>query len=83
MAEPGLADKVVRVHDALDAAPITHAFGGALALAYYAEIMRRACGFQLNAAFQRLVVKPVQHLFVFFRRDHLLSGNVHPTPYRH
>lgn len=37
MSEPALADKVVAVHDALDAAGITHAFGGALALAYYAE----------------------------------------------
>ena len=37
MAEPGLADKVVQLHDALAAASIPHAFGGALALAYYAE----------------------------------------------
>jgi hypothetical protein len=35
--EPGLADKVVRLHDALAGAGIPHAFGGALALAYYAE----------------------------------------------
>ncbi len=37
MAELGLADKVVRLHEVLDAAGIPHAFGGALALAYYAE----------------------------------------------
>ncbi len=37
MAEPGLADKVVVLHRALDRAGIAHAFGGALALAYYAE----------------------------------------------
>ena len=37
MAELGLAEKVVRLHEALDAAGIPHAFGGALALAYYAE----------------------------------------------
>jgi hypothetical protein len=37
MAEPGFADKVVALHDALDAADIPHAIGGALALAYYAE----------------------------------------------
>jgi hypothetical protein len=37
MAEPSLAEKVVAVHRALDDAGIAHAFGGALALAYYAE----------------------------------------------
>ena len=37
MAEPGFADKVVALHDALDGADIPHAIGGALALAYYAE----------------------------------------------
>ena len=36
-AEPGLAEKVARLHETLDAAGIAHAFGGALALAYYAE----------------------------------------------
>ncbi|MFA5889935.1 MAG: hypothetical protein WDA27_03110 [Actinomycetota bacterium] len=36
MAESGLAQKVVRVHRALERARIPHAFGGALALAYYA-----------------------------------------------
>jgi hypothetical protein len=37
VAEPSLADKVVAVHRALDGAGVAHAFGGALALAYYAE----------------------------------------------
>jgi hypothetical protein len=37
VAELGLADKVVRLHQVLSAARIPHAFGGALALAYYAE----------------------------------------------
>jgi hypothetical protein len=37
MADLGLAEKVVLLHQALDAAGIAHAFGGALALAYYAE----------------------------------------------
>lgn len=37
MAEPGLAEKVVALHESLSAAGIPHAFGGALALAYYAE----------------------------------------------
>ena len=36
MGEPGLAQKVLRVHRALEHACIPHAFGGALALAYYA-----------------------------------------------
>jgi hypothetical protein len=37
VAEPALADKVVLLHMALGDARIPHAFGGALALAYYAE----------------------------------------------
>lgn len=37
MAELSLAGKVVAVHRALDDAGVPHAFGGALALAYYAE----------------------------------------------
>jgi hypothetical protein len=37
MVEPTLAEKVVAVHHALDGAGVAHAFGGALALAYYAE----------------------------------------------
>jgi len=37
VAELGLAEKVVRLHETLDRAAIPHAFGGALALAYYAE----------------------------------------------
>ena len=37
MNEPSLPDKVVTLHHALDRAGIAHAFGGALALAYYAE----------------------------------------------
>ncbi len=37
MSDPSLPDKVVAIHRALRAARIGHAFGGALALAYYAE----------------------------------------------
>jgi hypothetical protein len=37
LAEIGLADKVVRLHQVLDDAGVPHAFGGALALAYYGE----------------------------------------------
>lgn len=37
MSEPGLPEKILAVHDAFAANRISHAFGGALALAYYAE----------------------------------------------
>jgi hypothetical protein len=37
MSEPSLPDKLISVDDALTAAKVAHAFGGALALAYYAE----------------------------------------------
>lgn len=37
MSEPSLPDKVLAVDDALAQAGIGHAFGGAMALAYYAE----------------------------------------------
>ena len=37
MNEPALPDKVLAIHKALSKAKIAHAFGGALALAYYAE----------------------------------------------
>lgn len=35
--EPTLPQKIVAIHERLDEAGIAHAFGGALALAYYAE----------------------------------------------
>ena len=37
MSEPSLPDKIVAIDERLSAARIPHAFGGALALAYYAE----------------------------------------------
>lgn len=37
MTEPSLPNKLIAVDVALDSAGISHAFGGALALAYYAE----------------------------------------------
>ncbi len=37
MSEPALPDKIVAIHNHLAQAGIAHAFGGALALAYYAE----------------------------------------------
>jgi len=36
-AEPSLPDKVIVIHETLQAAKVPHAIGGALALAYYAE----------------------------------------------
>lgn len=37
MSEPDLPEKIVAIHHHLDRGKIAHAFGGALALAYYAE----------------------------------------------
>lgn len=37
MSEPSLPDKIVALHRQLTSAKLPHAFGGALALAYYAE----------------------------------------------
>jgi hypothetical protein len=37
MSEPSLPEKIVAIHEQLTQAKIPHAFGGALALAYYAE----------------------------------------------
>jgi hypothetical protein len=37
MSEPSLPDKLIAIDESLTAAKIAHAFGGAIALAYYAE----------------------------------------------
>ncbi len=37
MSEPSLPEKIVAIHEGLREAKVPHAFGGALALAYYAE----------------------------------------------
>jgi hypothetical protein len=37
MSEPSLPEKIVAIHERLGRAGVAHAFGGALALAYYAE----------------------------------------------
>lgn len=37
MSDPSLPEKIVAIHEQLTQAKIPHAFGGALALAYYAE----------------------------------------------
>ena len=37
MTEPSLVEKLLAIHDALDRDDLAHAFGGAMALAYYGE----------------------------------------------
>ncbi len=44
----GLADKVVAIHDSLDAAGLAHAFGGALALAWCTERARGTIDIDVN-----------------------------------
>ncbi len=58
-AEPSLPDKVVAIHDGLRAARVGHAFGGALALAYYAE-PRATIDIDLN-----VFVPPDRHAAVY------------------
>lgn len=59
MSEPSLPDKVVAIDERLGEASIDHAFGGALALAYYAE-PRATIDIDLN-----VFVKPAAHVAVF------------------
>lgn len=58
MPEPSLPDKVSAVNRALTRARIAHAFGGAMALAYYAE-PRATIDIDLN-----LFIPPEQHATV-------------------
>ncbi|MGI8921819.1 MAG: hypothetical protein ACR2HD_09165 [Solirubrobacteraceae bacterium] len=73
--EPSLPDKVVALDHALHAASVAHAFGGALALAYYAE-PRATIDIDLN-----VFVSPARFLAV---RDALgplgVDGNVELAP---
>ncbi|MGQ0465928.1 MAG: hypothetical protein ACT4QG_11470, partial [Sporichthyaceae bacterium] len=48
ISEPGLLDKVVSIHEALDDAGIAHAFGGALALAFHVEHPRATADIDVN-----------------------------------
>ncbi len=48
MKSPDLATKVVAVHDSLERAQIRHAFGGALALAYYVLDVRATKDIDVN-----------------------------------
>lgn len=65
MTEPGLADKLVAVHDALDTADIPHAIGGAIALGYYAE-PRATIDLDIN-----VFVPVTEHTVVFDAVDDL------------
>lgn len=49
-AEPSLVEKVIALHDTLAAASIDHAFGGALALAYYTLEPRATADVDINIA---------------------------------
>ena len=59
MSQPSLPDKVVALNEALTRAKIDHAFGGALALAYYAE-PRATVDVDIN-----VFVPPEEHEEVF------------------
>ncbi len=47
-SDTGLVDKIVALHDALDAARLPHAFGGALALAWCTERARGTIDIDVN-----------------------------------
>ncbi len=49
-SEPDLVTKVLATHDALTAAGIGHAFGGALALAYWTEDPRTTADIDINVS---------------------------------
>ncbi len=48
MSELSLVERILAVHDALDAAGIRHAFGGALSLAYYTNEVRATKDIDIN-----------------------------------
>jgi hypothetical protein len=58
--EPTLPEKIVAVHERLDQAKIAHAFGGALALAYYAE-PRTTDDIDINVFVAPAALPTVQH----------------------
>ena len=49
-AEPSLVEKILQIHSALALAGIGHAFGGALALAYYTREPRATADIDLNVS---------------------------------
>ncbi len=48
MSRPSLVERIVTLHDTLDAAGVAHAFGGALALAYHVAEVRATKDIDLN-----------------------------------
>jgi hypothetical protein len=50
VAEPSLVEKILAVHDALERAAVAHAFGGALALAYYTHDPRATADIDVNVS---------------------------------
>ena len=50
MVEPSLVDKIIEIHAALEGAGVGHAFGGALALAYYTREPRATADIDLNVS---------------------------------
>src|ERR1700741_1304841 len=52
---------------------------GSSPLACHSEIMRSTGGLEFDPSPQRLIVEPIQHAFVVFRWNHLLSGDVDST----
>lgn len=65
-AEPALVDKVITLHDALETHDVRHAFGGALALAYYTHDPRTTADIDVNVS---LSAAAAHHLL-----GHLPSG---------
>lgn len=57
--EPSLVDKILAVHVAFDGAGIRHAFGGALALAFYTREPRATADIDLNVSLDSIDVERV------------------------
>jgi hypothetical protein len=74
VSEPALPEKIVAVHHSLDRAKIRHAFGGALALAYYAE-PRTTIDIDIN-----LFVATAAYSAVEEALAPLGVGDIDPTP---
>lgn len=64
MKEPSLPDKIVAIHKALKRKKVAHAFGGALALAYYAE-PRATIDIDLNLFLSPKEYRRVEQAFSF------------------
>ena len=56
---------------------------GSATLPNHPKIMRRTGCLQLNAAFERALVKPVQHPLILFGRNHLFGRDVNAASHRY